>query len=128
MEIKRPIALLWCALACWTLPARAEEIGPADCSVDLVLVHAGQFTMGSPSGEKGRRADEDPINVKIPADFLMSKFPVKKSQFAAFVKDSRYKTEAEDGKSGGFGWAGGGRDGSTLTQRKDFTWRAPGFE
>jgi formylglycine-generating enzyme required for sulfatase activity len=91
-------------------------------TLDLVELKAGTFTMGSPAAEKGRRKDEDAVSVKIDHDFAISRFPITRGQFKAFTNETRYKTEAEDGKSGGFGW-----DGSKLTQKKEYTWKNPGF-
>ena len=50
--------------------------------------------------------------------------------FAKFVADTRYVTDAEKGQSGGSGWEGKVGDGGKpagLVQKKDFTWRNPGF-
>jgi formylglycine-generating enzyme len=53
----------------------------------------------------------------------MGKVPVTRGQFSQFVSETRHVTDAE--KGGG----GVGLDAKTgnLTQRKDFTWRNPGF-
>ena len=62
------------------------------------------FWMGSPDGtkppglpaEKDRLPDETPHQVTLTKGFHMGVYPVTKGQFAAFVKDAHYKTEAEE--------------------------------
>ncbi len=62
----------------------------------LALIPPGVFTMGSPNEEAGRFVDEGPQHqVEITRPFYLGAFPVTKGQFAAFIKDSGYQTEAE---------------------------------
>jgi formylglycine-generating enzyme required for sulfatase activity len=108
--------------------------GTASASDDLVLdlgavplamrkVSHGSFVQGAaPTDALHDRDEEPPHPVKLTQDFWIGTYPVTRGQFAKFVADSRYVTEAEKGQSGGSGW-----DGKGLVQRKDFTWKNPGF-
>jgi formylglycine-generating enzyme required for sulfatase activity len=103
-----------------TLTARAGE-ARADGSLDVTVapgkeytntigmklkrIEAGAFTMGSPDGEEGRFGNEGPQHqVTITQPFYLGAYPVTKGQFAAFVKDANYKTEAETDGKGGWGY------------------------
>lgn len=105
----------------WAGEVESVDLGGA-VRLEVVSIPAGEFSMGSPADEKGRGVDEDAHPVQIAQPFNLGRFPVTHGQFAQFVKETGYKTEAEVGASGGFGF-----DGSALIQRKDFTWRNPGF-
>ncbi len=118
-----------------TLPAYRDFTVPAKqlildlgnkVTMKLVLIPAGKFMMGSPETEKDRGQDEVQHEVTINKAFYMGITHVTVDQFAAFVKDSGYKTEAEkDGYSVGAeildGKIGFGRvDGCS--------WRNPSFD
>ncbi len=50
--------------------------------MDFVLIPAGEFDMGSPSGEKGRYDFEDPVHkVNIPDGFYLGRYEVTQKQW-----------------------------------------------
>src|SRR5258706_2226200 len=119
----RGSALLALVLAIAAGQAQSERIRPGGgVLLNVVKIRAGSFEMGSPAGEAGRGPDEEQHRVTIAEDFWIGRTPVTRGQFARFVQETGHKTDAETGPSGGFGF-----DGAALVQKKEFTWRNPGF-
>jgi sulfatase modifying factor 1 len=135
------LAVLFAAVACDSKESTAQGQqagtggdGPKELTLDLanevtlklVQIPAGKFLMGSPETEKGRFEDEVQHEVTISKAFYMGVTHVKVDQFAAFVKESGYKTDAEKA-----GWAIGFEveDGKRFLKAMDgLSWRNPGFD
>ncbi|NWS77377.1 SUMF2 enzyme, partial [Crotophaga sulcirostris] len=64
----------------------------------MVQLPGGMFQMGSSSLEK--RSEEGPVREVMVKPFAIDKHPVTNREFREFVRDKKYKTEAE-----AFGWS-----------------------
>ena len=111
--------------------------GPGSAFMDcflcpgLVVVPAGGFTMGSTAQEQllanaaGIAAEftarENPQHYVRVASFAAGRYAVSKGQFAAFVRNSSYRTEAEKG-DGCSVWTG-----KEWKKNATYNWRNPGF-
>lgn len=115
-----PLATLAVASLAFAQETTLPLGGSADFTV--IRIEPGSFQQGSPDSEAGRGADEVKRPVTVTRAFYLGKSPVTRGQFARFVSDTGFRTEAEKGNSGGFGYENG-----KLVQRKEFTWRTPGF-
>jgi formylglycine-generating enzyme required for sulfatase activity len=117
------VACLAIVMLCCT--AHAGEEVENNIKMKLVRVPAGQFMMGSPTGEKGRRADEPQRLVQITRDFFIGKFEVTRGQFRRFVEATGYKTDAERGLRGGYGYDEATHKLAGPDHR--YSWRFTGF-
>jgi len=105
--------------------ADALEVQRNSIGMELVRIGAGAFTMGSPVGEAGRQPSEGPQReIRITRDFMMGRHEVTNAQFAKFVDETGYLTEAERDEEGGFGID---FESGRIVQARGITWREPGF-
>jgi formylglycine-generating enzyme required for sulfatase activity/serine/threonine protein kinase len=94
-------------------------------TMKLVQIPAGKFLMGSPVTEEDRDEDEIQHEVILSEPFYMGVTPVTVGQFAAFIEDSEYITDAEkDSSSAGIEIGNGKLDGKV----NGCWWRNPGFD
>ncbi len=63
--------------------------------MDFVRIEPGMFVMGSPESEVGRGKSETQHAVKLTKPFYMATKDVTRAQFAIFVADTNFKTDAE---------------------------------
>jgi formylglycine-generating enzyme required for sulfatase activity/serine/threonine protein kinase len=63
---------------------------------EMVVIHAGRFSMGSPVSEPGHDKFEGPQQqVTINYTFAVSKYPVTRDEYAQFVVATGYSTDTE---------------------------------
>lgn len=86
----------------------------AGLEIELIRIPAGEFTMGGVEKD-----DEKPIQKVQLAEFVIGRTEVTVAQFAAFVKATSYKTQAErDGSSYSY-------DGTTYREIAGANWASP---
>ena len=103
-----------------TGPVRRDgEVFRDDCALcpEMVVIPAGEFTMGSPASEAGRVDDEGPQRRVRVERFALGRYEVTLAEYAAFVRS----TGRGDGD-------GTGTDCWTVDGRSDASWRSPGFQ
>lgn len=88
----------------------------------FVLVPPGNFRMGSPETELGRKPDELSHSVTLTQPFYLGKYEVTVSEFRRFVSATNYVTDVEKG--------GGGHAHDALAvweHRLGTNWKKPGY-
>ncbi len=106
------------------IPAAAELV-KNKIGMELKLISAGEFDMGSPNKDVLAQEDESPQHeVRISRPFYLGATEVTVGQFRQFVKEAHYQTEAEKNGAGGGGW-----NQAKAAYEKDpaYTWLNPGF-
>ena len=91
----------------------------------MLLIPTGEFLMGSPPTEEGRGPDEKQHPVRITRPYFLATHPVTVGEFRKFIKDTGYRTDAENDPKGGFGFD---NDKGKLEQDPKYSWRDPGFD
>ncbi|HEX5705787.1 MAG TPA: SUMF1/EgtB/PvdO family nonheme iron enzyme, partial [Pyrinomonadaceae bacterium] len=69
--------------------------------ITLALVRAGEFMMGSPEGEEGRRPEERRHARVVRRPFYLGETKVTVAEFRRFVRATQYRTDAERGTPDG---------------------------
>ena len=118
-----------------SLPTNPDLI--TNCiGMQLKQIPAGEFTMGS-NASRGDletagfvlsdtfdNSDEQPAHrVRITKPFYMGIHEVTRGQFAAFVTDTGYRTDAEKDGKGGYGFEAVGN----ASQKPEYTWKDNGM-
>ena len=85
----------------------------------MVVVPGGQFSMGAPEGEAGRFPEEGPTHTVTVASFAVSRTPITRAQYAAFVEAT--------GRADAAG-CNSMNDEGEWRPAPNLSWRAPGFE
>jgi len=102
----------------WKVPGGIKEIWDGADLPQMVVVPAGEFTMGSPAAEPGRRAWEDPAHrVRIAYPLAVSKYPVTVYEFSRFQAETNYAVTNQCQMFVDDKWE----------NRLGCTWRDPGF-
>jgi eukaryotic-like serine/threonine-protein kinase len=124
--------------AAWAQYQQIHEQRKNSIDMELVLIPAGRFSMGSPEtanelmkafpyAKKGWFAGDRPVHrVTISHSFYLGKYEVTKGQFKKFVENVGYRTDAEKDGKGGFGYTG--NDDKRFEHRPSFSWRDWGIE
>ena len=87
-----------------------------DCP-EMVVLPAGEFSMGSRRSEYGRDSDEGPVRtVPLASSFAVGKYEISVGEFERFVDDARYRMS-----EGCQTWAD-----NVWTDERSVTWQDPG--
>lgn len=100
------------------------EVLENSLKMKLVYVPPGEFEMGSPDSEKGRKKEEQLHAVRLSKGFYLGVHEVTIGQFSEFVRQTKYKTEAETDGQGGYGID---KESGKFGRNAKYTWRNPGF-
>jgi len=75
----------------WRASAKPVELWDGADYPEMIVVPAGEYTMGSSDAEAGHAANEGPRHrVRIGYSFAVGKYPVTKGEFARFIADTGF--------------------------------------
>jgi len=73
-------------------PAHSRIFKDCDSCPEMVVVPAGEFTMGSPNDEPDRQSNEGPQHkVRLPGAIAIGKYPVTLGEFKYFIGETGYE-------------------------------------
>ncbi|MCR9052106.1 MAG: SUMF1/EgtB/PvdO family nonheme iron enzyme [Phaeodactylibacter xiamenensis] len=100
-------------------PPPSDEATEGEVGLEMVRVAGGTFTMGCASEERDGDCDDDeqPAHKVTVDTFYMSVHVVTVGQFAAFIEDSGYKTDA-DKEGWSYIWTG-----SDFEEKEGVNWK-----
>jgi len=93
--------------------------------MELRRIPAGEFDMGSPAEEPGRRHDEPRRRVRLTKGFYLGKHEVTRGQYRKFIDATGYKTGPEGEHPAGYGYDP--KTGKLDGPDRKYTWRYTGF-
>ena len=94
-----------------------SEFRDAPYAPEMLVVPAGEFTMGSPEDQEFRLPNEQQHRVRIAYPLAFTKYNVTRGEFAHFVAETGYEAKGCNLEGpGGMKW------------EPDGDWRTPGFE
>ena len=99
--------------------ALSEQVGR------MVEIAAGDYRMGDAIGDG--QPDEKPVHSVHIRAFRIAGTTVTRAQFAAFVRDTGYRTDAERDAGGAQGCYTLDLSGGKWAYRAGYSWRDPGF-
>lgn len=117
-------AFLWVYIACLLLffGCKEKEKNKDPFVEEMVFIPGGTFQMGCDEERDGECApNEKPLHSVTISEFYMSRYEVTVGQFAQFVQETRFLTDAEQ-KGGGYIW-----NGSEWTKKEGVNWRDDPF-
>ena len=129
----------------WAVHLKCKAIEANTIGIDLALIPPGTFLMGGSeslpelartfpileidarnAGVKSRLESERPQHkVRITKPFYLGKYNVTRAQFAKFVENTGYRTEAEVDGRGGSGYTE--HENPRIGVKPAFNWRNTGF-
>lgn len=77
---------------------------PTAPHIEMVLIPAGSFTMGSPRSDKGRSYEEDPQHQVTVASFYLGRYEVTQAQWRAVMGENPSRFRGDDRPVDGVSW------------------------
>ena len=94
--------------------------------IELILIPAGEFDMGSPPSEKARNVDEEPIRrIKISRPFYIGRYEITQAEWKAVMGQILSNFQGSDLPVDGIPWSSAAEFCQRLSEREHETFRLP---